>query len=97
MKSKDVCKIEQESKMPFIAVIAPEKCFDYLTAGKRYEVVSFISYGVNDSCGALFEIITDKGTIAKCLEKGCSHLYQDNWITVSTDEIKLTPTDQSPK
>ena len=59
-------------------VIAPEGCFRYLTAGKKYKVVS-----VDDLvCERVvfFDIINDDGAKIFCISKECSHLNGQDWI-----------------
>jgi hypothetical protein len=54
--------------------IAPEGCCNYLTAGKKYEILKF-----NEE---FFSIIDEEGTkLHYCIiNGGCSHLNGKNWI-----------------
>jgi hypothetical protein len=51
--------------------IASSTCFEYLTAGKKYEII-FIH-------GKSFNIIDNNGDNLICIKTGCSHLNGGNW------------------
>lgn len=60
-------------------VVTPEGCRNNLTAGKEYPVVE-IWDNWDEDFGYGFDILDNKGEKISCLEIGCGHLYDGNWI-----------------
>lgn len=64
-------------------VKAPEGCKPHFTAGKEYDV-----YDVNEggNGGFTFYLKSDNNKKCFCLEKGCSHLDEGDWIVTEYED-----------
>jgi len=63
-------------------VIAPKRCDDYLTARKRYEILSWE--------GDNFNIFADNGIKIYCRLTNCEHLNGGKWIIPKPESIPAT-------
>lgn len=76
-------KKQDKSKWPFIAVIAPLRCANYLTAGKQYNVIQILEPVNIDKYGLFFTVESDSGAIMHTNQKNSIHLRGDDWIIVN--------------
>ena len=68
----------KEIPKPPKVVVAPKGCREWLTEGKEYNVVKTGLYARPG--GHSFEIMDDDGDMIGCIENGCSHINNRNWI-----------------
>jgi hypothetical protein len=63
-------------------VIAPRGCKEWLTAGKKYQVINVDGIDSKDY-GIGFNIKTDSGKISFCNQKKCRHINGQDWIILT--------------
>jgi hypothetical protein len=71
-------------------VIAPEGCADYLTAGKRYEV---LDWAHSTRFGGCFDIIGDDGKRYWAALRECANINGGDWI-IPDDEAEAPADDE---